>query len=680
MGHGFRDELPRGWTTPQDNVHLLNSDHFSIKGKGGHTMSTGVKTLIRPVHLNDGESPPQDLRTRYAAMAADIRGQVDSTLTPSAIKVISEVLSPYAEGRGELVVVYNTTKGYFALDGKAFTNFGVVVLGVIQSHLSDHTQFKLELLIWGQHLPPKIIQVDSKKIHTYAWLDELGPQYFCEKRKIGDLRVLIQAMALFAPVKDQFCYPGWIVDGGNLYMMTGHPVRSADWDVDKARVPCSHVLRMLDVAPHALTIPLLSVALLSLVHSRMVASGTFFKGVCCIVAPTQSFKTTLASLFFDFETGLQADINFEATTAAIVRTIGNTRDKTVIVDDFKPGATKTENNEMVRKLSTVIRMCSDDSGGIQKAGGQNLTVSNIAQALVVVTAEQIQLQVQSTLARLLILEMNRKDVDLEKLTHFQENHGIYRKFIEDFIAHIASQGVTPYCERLAQRFAQSRNALRSELLAENVPIDNRTSDMTTWLWVSFGEFLAHSQQVEAVTPEQFESYTSEARSVFLSVMKQQAERVAELNPVQKFFKGLQVLLDTKEAKLGELQARNSGYAVEDSTEAIGFSKQGFVYLKNGVALQAVATYYRRRGTELSVSESTLRKALADNGYLVSNGDKTHIHRLSVNHKTFQCIKFDKATFYELCNGGEKHGHGQDGELSSDRALQQNADNFLGSGG
>ena len=28
----------------------------------------------------------------------------------------------------------------------------------------------------------------------------------------------------------------------------------------------------------------------------MVDGGTFFKGVCCIVAPTQSFKTTLDDL------------------------------------------------------------------------------------------------------------------------------------------------------------------------------------------------------------------------------------------------------------------------------------------------------------------------------------------------------------------------------------------------
>ena len=128
---------------------------------------------------------------------------------------------------------------------------------------------------------------------------------------------------------------------------------------------------MANVAPHSVTIPLLAIALLSLVQSQMMILGEYFKGVCCITAPSQSFKTTLAAFFFDFENGREATSNFEATMAAIVRTVGNARDSTVIVDDFKPGTTKTEHNEMIRKLSTVTRMCGDNSGGIQKAGSQN---------------------------------------------------------------------------------------------------------------------------------------------------------------------------------------------------------------------------------------------------------------------------------------------------------------------
>ena len=162
-------------------------------------------------------------------------------------------------------------------------------------------------------------------------------------------------------------------------------------------------------------------------------------------------------------------------------------------------------------------------------------------------------------------------------------------------------------------------------------------------------------------------------------MNQQADRVAELAPAKQFFRGLQVLLETKEAKLGELQARNSGYATADSKAAIGFTKNGYVYLKNGAALQAVATYYHRAGKDFAISESVLRKSLTDSGYLVLDDKKSPICRLSVNHESYQCIKFQESQFYQLLRGGKNNGQQFEQELPGDRALRENADALLGPG-
>ena len=636
-------------------------------------MSDGAKLLFDAIHSNNTGPPEHNLRTEYAAMS--VASQNNLKIQSAFVKVLNEILAPFAESKGELVVSLNSAKCYFARDGKPITNFGVVLLSTIQVHYTDHIQHDLELLIWGQLLPPKIIRIEAKNLRSSGWVDDLGPKYFCEPRGIMNLKALLQAMAQYAPVRDEYMYSGWDAEGGGTYIMGGQPLCGDDWSIAKAKDTCLHALEMLNVAPHSLTIPLLAVALLSLVHSKMVDGGTFFKGVCCIVAPTQSFKTTLASLFFDFANGREADVNFEATMAAIVRTIGNSRDSTVIVDDLKPGATKMENNDLVRKLSTVIRMCSDDSGGIQRAGMKNATISNVAHSMVVVTAEQIQLQVQSTLARLLIFEMNRKDVDIGKLTGLQEQHQLYRNFVQDFVRYIAKQGVNRFCEQLAQRFLQERNTLRREL-AEDVPADNRTSDMCTWLWVAFREFLNYAQYVGSITPEQLEAYEKESRNVFLSVMEQQAERVADLAPVIRFFRALRVLLDTKECQLGKLEARNIGFAAADSQDMIGFSKKGYVYLKNGVAFQAVASYYRRYGIEFTISESVLRKALADSGYIIPHDQKSYIHRLSVNSKSYQCIQFVASKFNKLLRMRE-NGTECDKEFSSDWALQRNTDALLG---
>lgn len=631
---------------------------------------------VKSIYQNQsivGKSPPRDLRHKYAEMVEDVRAS-----PPNIVKhqqLMEVVLVPFSESKGELVITEK--KICFSFNGEDFTNFGVVLLGVIVVHKIDSTEYYVELLVLGQDIPPKITRLRSSALCSNRWIENLGPQYIFERREIERLQNLIKAMSKYAPLSDEYEYSGWEVEKGKTYIMEGHQLNGETWDKDRAKRTCDHALKMLDVASYSLTIPLFSIELLSLVHSKLVAGGTYFKGVCCIVAPTQSFKTTLAALFLNLNNGLEADINFEATTAAIVRVIGSVRDSTVILDDYKPGATKAECNDMLQKLGKVVRMCSDDSGGVKRAGAQNLTISNIANCLLVITAEQIQLNVQSTLARLLIFEGNRQSVSEETLTHFQVNHSKYKAFVEDYISHIIIQDVDEYCKELVERFFRERDTLRNQLPDKRVFVDNRTNDMCVWLYVSFGEFLDYALGVNTINQEQFEKYSQEALQIFLSLMEQQAERVSELDDTKRFFKALQVLIETKEAKIEKLQPRTNSFLANASQDAIGFSKKGFIYLKNGTAFQRVVAYYRRFGKEFSVSEAALRKSLWDNGCILQKSEKTCIHRLFVNHETYQCIQFDEKEFYKLLNGGRKNGSEADEEVPGNWGRHKNADNFLG---
>lgn len=624
-----------------------------------------VERFFGPSHA------PPDLHAEYKRMVAKVEENLSAVT--DAYTLLNKILKPYVQDHGELIFVIPGPQAHFELEGRPYSNFGAIPLYVIPSHLLDHTEYRVRLLVWGKDLPTKVLELDAKALGGTAWLgEELGPQFICERP--ADLKVLIQALTVYAPIQNEYHYQGWEITGQGFYIWKGQLFNGDVWEPNRARAPCAHTLGMLDVAPHSLTIPLAAIAVLSLVHSRMRECGTFFRGICCLLAPTQSYKTTLAALFFDFEAGREASVNFEGTVTAMA----NSRDKVTIIDDLKPGGTKAENKEMLKKLSTVIRMCSDDAGGVQKAGRGNTTISNEAQGLVIVTAEQVQLEVQSSLARLLILELNRKDVDLDKLTYYQEQHQQYQAFIKDFIRWIARAGVDKFCEQLADAFVRERYALRNALQNPSVQIDNRTSDMTTWLWLAFGEFLRYAATVGALTPEQVEGYAEESLAVFTDLMAKQAERVSNLDPVGVFLRGLSAMLDTQEAKLGELQARNTCYSAEDQEEVIGFKKKGFVYLKNGTALQRVISHYKKLGRDFTLSETALRKALADIGAIVLNKNgKTYVHRVNVNHKNYQAIAFDSRKFDELMKGGESHGREGDPEFSSDRALRRNAADLVG---
>ena len=440
---------------------------------------------------------------------------------------------------------------------------------------------------------------------------------------------------------------------------------------------------MLDVAEHRITILLLAVALLSLVQSKMMAIGEYYKGVFGLVGQTQSGKTQLIKLFFDLENGKKEDANFEATLAALIRIIGSKRDATATIDDYKPPSTSSAKNVQMEKLEKVIRMSSDDSHGVKRAGPGNSTIANTAHCIVAITAEEIKLPVQSTLARLLIVDITRKSMNWDALTYFQDNHDSYKTFVINYILHISAQGVGNYCDNLAKRFQQERHTLRKKLLEKNkdIMIDNRTSDQCTWLYISFDLFLKYALEVGAIDQEQFERYSQESLQIFLNLMEEQAERINDLDDVRRFFDWLRKLLDEKEVHIDQLQARNKFFASKDSKAAIGFTKSGYIYLKNDVAFRAVTSYCKRYGKDFAMGEATLRKRLDDNGYLVQNPppSKSPIHRLSVNHESYQCIKFEEAKFYKLLKGDKNDERGSDKELQRDSLVRENADNFLGRG-
>jgi len=444
---------------------------------------------------------------------------------------------------------------------------------------------------------------------------------------------------------------------------------------------CKNIFTMLNVAERQITIPLLSVALLSLVQSKMMEIGEFFKGVFCLAGQSQSGKTQLFKLFLDFERGRQTDTNFESTQASIIRIISNKRDAVATIDDYKPTSTGSVRKAQMSLLERIIRMCGDDSHGYQKAGAGKSTVAEISYCIVAITAEEIRLPVQSTLARLLIVEITRQSMNWDTLTVCQNNHNSYKTFLINYIMYISSQGVSNYCNNLAKRFSTERNTLRNRLLAKdkNIKVDNRTNDQCTWLFISFDTFLNYALTVNAINQEQFEMYKQESLQIFLNLMKEQAERINDLDDVERFFSALRTLLDTKEARLYKVRDGYSYPDSEASKAAIGFSKEGFIYLKNDVAFRAVTSYCKRYGKDFVMNEATLRKRLYDNGHidLYSTTPKSLSHRRYVNHKNYQCIRFEERVFEKLLKGGKNDDTGSKEEIRANRLISQTAEEILG---
>lgn len=631
----------------------------------------GFDDVITFSSINRGNRP---LSVRYQIMLDDIK------VSPSNITQHTELMQEIF-GASKEKLVFDNGDLFFAHEDERLTNFGAIVLGVEHQHEIEAVHYEVELFVFSQHEDPKIAKVDSLELKSSTWIEKLGVPY--RYNDIFSIRNAIKRMTEFAPVTRVYNYSGWATDKPDTYILDGEELNGNELpDRNKAIEACSHTLKMLDVAEHSITFPLIAIALLSLVQSIMVSLGEYFKGVICLLAQSQSGKTIISGLFFDIRHGRKPDVNFDSTEAAIVRIIGNKRDSVCIVDDLKPPSTANMKKTLLSKIEKITRISADDSGGYQRAGRQNDTISSWSSCITVITAEEVLINVYSTLARIFIILMSKLCVDFDQFKYFLARHHVYRDFIKNYIRCIAAQGAAKYCENLKNRFINERDLFRNKLRIHNIKIDNRTNDMALWLSISFSELLKYVLNVGAICQNQFEALMKESESLFLELIVEQAERINEQDDITRFFNGLRVMLDTKESKLESLQARNSSFATADSKGAIGFSKKGFVYLKNDVAYQAVTAYFRRNGKEFAIAESTLRRLLSDNGYLIPYNSKSSIHRLHVNRETYQCIKFDTTTFNKLKGGNnndeyESDERESDGEFSDDWLMRKSASNFIG---
>jgi len=422
---------------------------------------------------------------------------------------------------------------------------------------------------------------------------------------------------------------------------------------------------------------MLSLVLLSLIQSVMVTFSEYFRATVILYGPSQVFKTSLAKAFFCFDDGTKITASFESTKAAVIRKICNVRDAVALVDDCKPPSTASIKRHLIETLETIIRLASDSNEGYERAGPNGKTIAIKFRGLVCISAEDLLIGVGSSIGRSLILDVAKGSVNIEKLTYHQkyEIHARYISAITHYISYISKIGVENFCRLLLDKFLQNRNTLRQAFVEGNVTVNNRTNDAIVFMRVAYDAYLQYALEIGAIDTSSYKSLCEEAYAIFHELMEKQALRVGAQTEIRLLGEALAYLLDTKEVTVEPLQSRNVGFEASNFKQAIGFKKNGFVYLKNNFAYQHVIAFYKKSGRDFPISETTLRKQLSDGGYLEKH-QKSYIHRLYVSGHSYQCIVFREDMFKKLRGDNSDEANGEVA-FSSNRLLRENAKLFLG---
>jgi hypothetical protein len=393
------------------------------------------------------------------------------------------------------------------------------------------------------------------------------------------------------------------------------------------------------VAPDAIVMPML----LGICHALIDEP----RYALYIAGTTGSRKTSLALVFQSFFGHHTAPpLTWEATANAIEGTLFVAKNCALVIDDYAPQGNPSQKNELQAKAARIIRTLGNGTGRARMKSDLSIVPPKPPRCLAIITGEDLPAG-HSIRARSLILELEKADVNLSRLTDAQvaARDGLFVAFTRTFIAYVA-----PQLAELKAQIERRTEELRPTFSAAH----GRTTDATAALYAVaeiFTEFAAtHGAALDG--------FTERAMNALQAVAAAQRAMHEDADPTKRFFDllaacvegGYAHLRDSKDDSQPDAeQARFCGWREERHGEhlvmkpqgvCIGWLNEGDLFLNPELAYSAVAEMSRRQGDTFTMSKITLLKRLAEKGLIRKNnaGKNTISQRIAGSvKKVLVCV-------------------------------------------
>lgn len=174
----------------------------------------------------------------------------------------------------------------------------------------------------------------------------------------------------------------------------------------------------------------------ALMRKLFEIAGFDVRFIMAVLGQTNSRKTSMVVAMMKLfnRNKLSADAQFVSTGCGIEKTLGLYGDAVVIIDDFKPAATKVKQSQYDDKLEYLVRFYGD---GVEKRRMTEFSANNKnlyfpIRGCCVITGEIIS-GITSSLSRMFITEIEKDYVDNDKLTVYQTEKWILPTHTYDFL-------------------------------------------------------------------------------------------------------------------------------------------------------------------------------------------------------------------------------------------------------
>lgn len=379
-----------------------------------------------------------------------------------------------------------------------------------------------------------------------------------------------------------------------------------------ARAAVRASMRMLDLAALDIVLPLFAATYLAPLASILRPDFAVW-----VVGASGSFKSEACAIAqghfgpFDRKT---LPGSWTSTENALESLLFRAKDALVVVDDYAPAA---HNRTTLRaKAERVLRSIGNGASRARLNANLEVRPERPPRGMVICTGEDMP-EGASVVARVVRVEMNRRDVDLAALTKLQEMRGelpramhLYLTWLRLHYRHLAVDLPKRVALRRRDYLGTDGHARQPEALA--------------MLETAFETFLRFATTADVISEEDAADRLADCRRALLRVGERNRIEAHASDPADVFVETIRAmwdggtisLVDRKSKYLLHGDKSHAPLGWRDLPEREG-DAGGSVYLQPELAYREVCRFLSDSGASLGASKRMIAKLLHARGYLVA---------------------------------------------------------------
>jgi hypothetical protein len=604
-----------------------------------------LRSLPFQAALSVADKPTLDLVIaafkRHKITAGSVRSAIDEFRTTlSAASQRNAVSAPsYAvDDKGRICLIRHDGEGGDDLL-VPLCNFSAKIVDeiVFDDGAEQERVFVVEAMLEGGGALPHA-RVKSREFSDLRWVySEWGARATPIAGRLAQeqLREAIQSIST-PTARTVYRHTGWraVAGGRQVFLFHGGAVggdsMSVELDGPLARYvfpprpessaeAIQTALDLLEVAPLAVTVPLLAAAFLAPLSP--ILRPDF---VVWLVGITGSLKSELAALAQSFfgagfhRTALPG--SWTSTENALEGQMFQSKDVLFVIDDYAPQASQRAHLQMQERAVRVIRSVGNGASRSRLRHDLSQRPDRPPRGLVMVTGEEMPVGA-SILARVVRVDVDRSEIRLDRLTGLQERRPLLSVAMR---AHV--EALAPRLESLASSLPEQHRSLRSAFAV--VSAHMRQPEALAALEIGFEQFTQLAVEHLVLTLDEAETLKKKAHGALLEIGMRNAEKQLETDPGAVFVATIRALLTQGRVKLAPKGADLELHA-DLGCDPVGWEDQTYVYLVPELAHRAVVRFCSSAGGHFGSSVEQLKRILLDRGYLV-RPDGPGVKRLEVS--------------------------------------------------